>query len=516
MPGTISNRSGGLLTAAFGLLLALLSSAPAPAEAARQPNVIVITTDDQTLEEMRPEVMPFTSSFFARQGTTFSNAVVVSPSCCPSRAAYLSGQYPHNNGVFANSPGYPSLKQKSNTLPVWMERAGYRTIHIGKYLNHYGDADGWGTAAPGWKKWYTLASYKYLGYRLAKGGIVKTFGDRNRDYLTRRLNTKTDNFIRRSAGKKQPFYIQLDQFAPHSEVSSTPGRCQEAAQPDPLDIGLFTDEPLPQDGLLPANRSFNEEDISDKSPALAQRPELGPDGIAKVETRYRCQLAALQGVDRGVQRIHEALTATGQLRNTAIFFTSDNGFFHGEHRLPNNKGFPYEEGIRVPLLARLPPRYTLDPPETISEPVANIDITASVADLGDAEPCNARACRRLDGRSLLGLLGSGDPSWPEGRALLVEQGRFQYFCQPYASIWTPRSLYVEYPTQLQPTDPCKVETEHYEMPTDPLQLQNRFPAQPGTRAATRQAALKLRLDRLRDCSGIEGREEPLLDQPFCE
>lgn len=511
-------RPVGVICGAVALLGALLVGVlPGSAAAAQSPNVIVVTTDDQTLGEMNARTMPFTSAFFAGQGTEFSNAIVVSPSCCPSRAAYLSGEYPHNNGVFGNNPGYSSLKRKGNTLPVWMKRAGYRTAHVGKYLNRYGDVDGWDSPAPGWKKWYTLVSYHYYDYRLAAGEQIKRFGAEPRDYLTRRLNSKAVRFVRGSADRSAPFYLQLDHFAPHSEVGSTPGRCSEAAQPDPLDIGLFTDEPLPQAGLDPAQRSFNEEDTSDKSPAIAARGPLSDFVISNIEKRYRCQMAALRAVDRGFQRLYQELASTNQLRRTAIFFTSDNGFFHGEHRLPNNKGFPYEEGIRVPLLARLPPRYTTAPPATVDEPVGNIDITASVAELGGAEPCNPRGgCRRLDGRSLIGLLTGGDGDWPQERGLLVEQGRGQFFCGAYAALWTVGSLYAEYPTQLEPSDPCAVETEHYRMGSDPLQLENLYPAPNGSGNQTRQAELKLRLDRLRDCSGIKGRDKRLANRPLCE
>ena len=486
-----------------------------PAEAL--PNVITITTDDQTLAQMTEETMPFASWLFGNGGTSFSNAVVVSPSCCPSRAAYLSGQYPHNNGIFANEPGYPELQSKRSTLPVWLQRAGYRTAHIGKYLHQYGAfAGGWGTPAPGWDTWFTLAgTFRYYDYRIGKDGKSRSYGSRPRDYLTRRLNAKALSFVERSTAKDKPFYLQLDQFAPHEETSATPGRCTEAAQPDPDDLDLFVDAPLPQDDLDPAERSYNELDVSDKSSVPAARRELGNFVLGKVATRYRCQLAALAGVDRGIQEIYRALKASGELASTAIFLTSDNGYFHGEHRLPKDKGYPYQEGIRVPLLARVPKGFAPDPPATIDEPVGNVDITASVLELAGAEPCKASACRRLDGRSFIGLL-RGDPgSRPNDRALLVEQIREGIFCAPYGALWTPASLYVEYPTELTAGAPCLPETEHYEMSSDPLQLENLFPATTAE-LGQRQRRLQRRLGRLTRCSGIAERDEPLAGVPYCE
>jgi arylsulfatase A-like enzyme len=496
-------------------MLAAISPGPAAA-GERQPNIVVITTDDQTLAQMNPEVMPLTSGLFAG-GTEFENAITVSPSCCPSRAAFLSGEYPHNNGVLSNDPGYPSLEGRGNLLPVWLQQAGYRTAHFGKFLNHFGSVDGPAQTPPGWDRWYTTLDYRYYDYRVANDGLVKRYGDRPRDYITRRITGAATKYIRAHAGRRKPVYVQVDHFAPHAEQASTPGRCVEAAQPDPADAELYLDTPLPQSGLDPATRSFNEEDTSDKSPAIARRNRLGEYVISKITRRYRCQLAALAGVDRSVAEVETALKEAGALRRTAIFFTSDNGFFHGEHRLPNNKGLPYEEGIRVPLLARLPASMASATPETIGEPVANIDLAPTFLDLtGGAAPCNAAGrCRRLDGRSLLGLLQGDGSAWPQGRRLLVEQGRVQYFCAPYEAIWGPDEMLAQFPTG-DGEGNCSIENEHYEMDADPMQLENLFPAEPATQRFARQQKLANRLEGLKGCSGIAGREPALPGVPFCD
>ncbi len=476
----------------------------------------MIVTDDQTLAQMNSEVMPETSALFAG-GTEFRNSITVSPSCCPSRAAFLSGEYPHNNGVLSNDPGYPGLTHKSNVLPVWMQQAGYRTAHFGKFLNHFGSVAGPAATPPGWDRWYTSIDYRYYNYRVANDGAIKRYGDRPRDYITRRITAAATKYIRKRAGHRNPVYVQIDHFAPHSEQASTPGRCTGAAQPDPDDAALYLDEPLPQSALDPAARSFNEEDNSDKSPAIAGRPALGDHVIGKITQRYRCQLAALAGVDRSVAEIETALKDAGALRKTAIFFTSDNGFFHGEHRLPNNKGLPYEEGIRVPLLARLPRAMAGAQPAAVDEPVANIDLAPTFLELaGGATPCNSSdRCRRLDGRSLLDLLQGDDSAWPEDRRLLVEQGRIQYFCAPYTAIWGATEMLAQFPTG-DGEGNCGIETEHYDMEQDPMQLDNLFPADPSTPLYAREQDLTGRLEGMKSCSGIAGREEPLPGVPFCD
>jgi N-acetylglucosamine-6-sulfatase len=116
-------------------VLAAVAALPSQAEAAKRPNIVVVTTDDQTLASLRPDTMPNVSRLLAGKGTTFTDAIVTTPLCCPSRATWITGQYAHNHGVTSNGLGYAALEDKANTLPVWLDRAGYKTAHVGKYLN---------------------------------------------------------------------------------------------------------------------------------------------------------------------------------------------------------------------------------------------------------------------------------------------------------------------------------------------------------------------------------------------
>jgi N-acetylglucosamine-6-sulfatase len=113
------------------------------------PNFLVILTDDQAQNSFKARYMPRTFRSIVDGGTRFANGLAAPPLCCPDRAGFLTGEYPHSSGVFSNHPGYPTLRDKGNTLPVWLARAGYRTALIGKYLNHYYGAEG-ATPAPGW------------------------------------------------------------------------------------------------------------------------------------------------------------------------------------------------------------------------------------------------------------------------------------------------------------------------------------------------------------------------------
>jgi N-acetylglucosamine-6-sulfatase len=149
-----------LRAAAVGALAISLLPAVAGSASAAQwaPNVIVIQTDDENFSDLRPAVMPNTWRFIVGHGTFFTHYDVATPLCCPSRASLLTGQYPHNDGVFNNKPGYPSLRDPGSTLPAWLEASGYVTAHVGKYLNRYeATAPSLATPAPGWDQWYSIA-----------------------------------------------------------------------------------------------------------------------------------------------------------------------------------------------------------------------------------------------------------------------------------------------------------------------------------------------------------------------
>ena len=171
--------------------------------------------------------------------------------------------------------------------------------------------------------------------------------DFKQDVLTR----KAVDLVDRRAPKAQPFFLWLTYTAPHigePPNPNPPANCQAAAKPAPRHAHAFDSEPLPR----PPN--FNEANVSDKPAEIRNRPRLNADQIADIRRKYRCELESLLSVDEGVKRIVDALRAKGELDNTVMIYTSDNGYFHGEHRIPKYKQHIYEESIRVPLQIRGP------------------------------------------------------------------------------------------------------------------------------------------------------------------
>ena len=423
-------RGVASLAAAAGVFLALTASA----QAAR-PNVVLIVTDDQRWDTL--SAMPTVQSELVGKGVTFSNAFVVNPLCCPSRASILTGRYSHSTGVYRNG----DLKRfdDSSTLATWLRGAGYRTAFLGKYLNTYRGS----YVPPGWLRWraFTPANaVNFFDYQLNVDGAISMFGSAPEDYSTDVLAARAETFIRSSS---KPFFLVLAPFAPHRPA--TPAPRHSAAFP-----GLEPWRPA----------SYDEADVSDKPGYIGSSgPVADPSAL---DDFRRSQLQSLLAVDEAVGRALEALEDTGRLENTVIVYTSDNGFLWGEHRL-TGKQAPYEESIRVPFVVRYDAE--IGAPRTDGRLVANIDIAPTITDLAGISRGG------VNGRSLRPLWRGAPVSWR--RQLLVESARTgpNPLVPGYCAVRGRKYAYVAYETR---------EEELYDLATDPGQLQNRV-REPGLR-----------------------------------
>ena len=466
----------------------------------RKLNVVVLMTDDQTVASLR--VMPRTRALLGDRGTTFTRMFASYPLCCPSRATYLTGQYAHNHGVLGNRPptgGYGALTDRANALPGWLRRKGYDTIHIGKYLNGYGRDEG-ATVPPGWSDWQGSvdpSTYLMWGYRLNENGTIRQYGRPNvenpRLYQTDVYRDKAIQAIRSRAGGDAPFLLSVAFLAPHSEAGGQ--QRAQSVRAAPRHRGTFAAEPIAR------APSFDEEDVSDKPSFLrGAYPRLRPGQVARIDANERSRLESLLAVDEAVEAIVGALRDTGELDETLILFTADNGFFAGEHRIRSGKYLVYEPSVRLPMLVRGP---GIPAGGTSDELVGNVDLAATVVDAADAD-----AGRRLDGRSLLPF--ARRPSRETDRALLLEtaqtadNGDLDQDGGPlgagraiptYRAVRTDRYKYVEYSTG---------DRELYDLRRDPDELAS-VHADP--RYARTLAALGQELKRLRRCSGAACRRD---------
>ncbi|MEA2420040.1 MAG: N-acetylglucosamine-6-sulfatase [Thermoleophilaceae bacterium] len=452
----------------------------APSAQAR-PNVLVLMTDDQTLDSM--SVMPKTRELIGERGTTFTRSFVNYSLCCPSRSTLYTGQYAHNHGVLSNtlpSGGFTRL-DTTNWLPLWLQAAGYRTMHVGKFLNGYG-RDAPPTVPPGFNDWNGTvdpSTYSYYGFTVDENGTLRTYpGVYSTDFVTTRAN----ELIAAAAPSQQPFFMSVAFLAPHSGQPREPDDPPNLGTPavPPRYANAFAATPLP----TPA--SFNEVDMSDKPLAMQARIPIGAVRAARIQEAYQQRLESLLAVDDGVASILNTLRASGELDNTLILFTSDNGFFHGEHRVATGKLLPYEPSIRLPLLMRGPgvPAGT----ET-TQLVTNADLAPTIVDAANAKPGRVQ-----DGRSLLELVRDPGVEW--GRELLLEGGNPNGLT--FSGLRNYRWKYIEYTTG---------EKELYDLARDPDELAS-LHAEPAL--AGLRARLSARLAVLRNCAGRSCRAKPAL------
>jgi N-acetylglucosamine-6-sulfatase len=460
----------------LALLLGLALVAPA---AAAQPNVVVIETDDQTAADLAS--MPETRRLIGDRGVSFENSVVSLSQCCPSRATFLTGQYAHNHGVRSAAPPFGGFHafDDSESLAVWLRRAGYSTALVGKYMNQYGKDDP-GYVPPGWTDWHALlgpSTYYFWDFGLSENGRRQRVSG---SYQTDVLTARSEDFLRRSASGDRPFFLWTTYVAPHLAGPPdllVPPRF-ETAVPSPLFLNVFAGASLP---WTPA---FDEADASDKPAAIRDRRRFNRREIEYLEAVWRRRPQALLSVDQGVRRIVRALEQAGELENTLLVFTSDNGYMIGEHRIRESKVLPYEPSIRVPLLMRGPgiPRGA-----TRSQLVWNGDLAPTIV-----EAAGASAGLPADGMSLLPF--ARDPNARSDRDVLLEGPPQGADGAPrFTGLRTTSELYVEHGGG---------EVELYDLRRDPYQLDNLA----GTPAvAELQRRLAGRLAALRSCSGADCR-----------
>ena len=388
------------------------------AAAVTRPNVVVFLLDDldaRSLQRMLNKgLMPALKAQIVNQGTKFANAFVTTSWCCPSRATLLTGQYSHNHNVFTNSRPLGGVHRfnDASTLATWLHDAGYRTGLVGKYFNNYGNdndpstpVDDVGYVPPGWDDWQGLMdqntdglrAFRMYDYAINDNGRIVRYGSAVSDYQTDVIARRSRQFINGAEriNDAQPFFLLVAPTAPHVEEPGLElAGCEATAwsqsiRPAPRHLNDF-----PATIQVPRPPSFNEAQLGDKPPWLRQVPALTGKDIGCLKRQYRDRLNSLRAVDDLVATVVSALVNNGELADTVLIFTSDNGYFHGEHRL-TDKVLGYEESIRVPLYIRAPGFAK----QTTWRAAVNNDLAPTVADFAGVQPGLS-----VDGRSLLPLM----------------------------------------------------------------------------------------------------------------
>ncbi|NEB78434.1 sulfatase [Streptomyces sp. SID14478] len=460
------------------------SGSPRGSASPQRPNIVWVLTDDLSSDLV--DHMPHVKAM-QKDGLSFSNYTVTDSLCCPSRSSLFTGKFPHNTGVFTNTPpdgGFETFHEKGNedkTFATALHQQGYRTAMMGKYLNGYQPdmtVDGEKNyVPPGWDEWDVAGNgYKEYDYALNENGRTVDHGHDPEDYLTDVVNEKGQDFIGTSVRDKKPFVLDISTFAPHGP-----------ATPAPQDEGSF------QDLKLPRPPAF------DKTPTdapqwLKDKKAFTPQQIKKITRTYRKRVRAVQAVDRMIGDLQEKLKKEGVYDNTVFAFASDNGFHMGQYRLMPGKQTAFDTDVNVPLVVTGP---GVPQGETTGAIASNIDICPTFTELG-----GAAADPDADGRSLVPLLKGETPAdWP--RTALVEHhgpntsaqdpdkpGKGSGNPPSYEALRTDRYTYVAYRNGSH---------EYYDRSKDPDMLHNVY----GQLSSRTKERLASDLKRLQDCKGAK-------------
>ena len=346
-------------------------------------NVVMFMADDLTATDLQH--MPNVQRLLVEQGTTFENHTITLPTCCPSRVSYLRGQYPHNHkigyGVQASEKAFRNRGYGSSTVGTWADSEGYRTAWIGKYLNGF---DSPKYVPPGWDRFYANVNRDVWSREFAADGRLRTL---RKGGIDAHLGQQGERFVR--SDNETPMLLVQNFNAPHQNLNGPPPAPER-------DLRKFGAE-------IPRTPAFNERDVSDKPPFIRNLPRLRPPQIREMGKERKHRLASLQVVDRQVGATIDALADKGELDDTYVFFSTDNGYHMGEHRLEQGKMTPYKTDVEVPLVVRGP-----GVAENVvrEEMVQNIDFAPTVADIaGHGVPAF------VDGKSMLPLFDGQPDAW---------------------------------------------------------------------------------------------------------
>ena len=405
-----------------------------------RPNFVFIISDDQRFDALglvqREQGNKARFPFFqtphldrlAGEGVRFRNAFVVSALCSPSRAAFLTGRYNHLNGVANNGTPFPT---DAVTYATELRKAGYATGYAGKW--HMGQDE----KRPGFS-WYAsfVGQGKYVDCPfLVNGKKVATAGwvdDVSTDYAI--------EFIR--GHKAGPFSVTVGFKSSHGPWEP-PARLKGVYEKETIATSPSIDTPAAYAGWTAPG-----------VPAKKAQPRAKAANVSRTARNY---LATLKGVDENVGRLLAALDELKLAQNTVVVFTSDNGFYLGDHGL-SDKRSAYEESIRVPLLVRYPK--LVAEPRTVDAIALNIDLAPTFLDLAGV-PVPAS----VQGKSWRPLLKGETPS--DWRKSFL----YEYFWERRYSI--PANFALRTDTHKLIKYPANPEwTEVFDLRTDPHEMHN--------------------------------------------
>src|SRR6478736_4160148 len=366
-------------------------------EAVKRPNVIVIITDDQRWDALsiagNQHLKTPNIDRLGNEGVYFKNYFCTTSLCSPSRASILSGLYAHSHGVVNNFTEFPDSIQ---SFPSILQAAGYETAYIGKW--HMGEQND--QPRKGFDYFVThkaQGNYFDTEFNINGAGAKKIEG-----YYTTIVTNLAKDWIKKERDK--PFVLMLGHKASHSFYT-----------PEPKYAHVFDSVSFPY-----PSSAFQ---LSDKPDWIKQRlntwhgiygplfewrkkfPDSSPAAVKDFEAMNRAYWETILSVDDSLGEIYALLKEMGELDNTIIVFTSDNGLLAGEHGMVDKRTM-HEPSIRIPMVIRFPGLTPVDKPVVINDQVLTIDIAPTILEL-----TGAPALEHAQGKSFKNLIAGTEKEW---------------------------------------------------------------------------------------------------------
>ncbi|MCG8698537.1 MAG: sulfatase-like hydrolase/transferase [Bacteroidales bacterium] len=433
-----------------------------------KPNIVMIVVDDMRWDEFFAMGHPFLHTpnidRLAAEGGLFENAFQAVPLCSPNRASILTGQYPSRHGIVDNV-ARNKASHKLNLFAKDLQKAGYETAHIGKW--HMGNDP---TPRPGYDYWSCLPGQgRCIDPILYENGKFDTVTG----YVTDVLTDKAKTFIEQD--RKQPFFLYIGHKAIHPDLRQLDnGAVDFSSKPQftaaPRHIGKYADAQFKRrKNAISTYSQIDSTSVIGKALIDKNSPEVQVKFGASLLDHFtadqtiRDRSEMLLAIDEGLGVLMETLEEKGILDNTFILFTSDNGYFYGEHGLSVERRLPYDESIRTPLLIRYPPLIKSN--TRVKEFALSIDYAPTALMLAGVE-----VKPYIQGRSLLPLFTGQSENWR--KSILVEYYSYEnpmpwLIDTDYKAIRTEKYKYIYW---------VKHENKHelYDLKKDPFEMNNLY------------------------------------------
>jgi arylsulfatase A-like enzyme len=384
-----------------------------------RPNILFVVVDDLRWDEFGAGGHPYLKTpnidRLAREGASFTQAIHATPLCSPNRACLLTGQYTARHCVY-NNEDRSLLSHLLSTFPQELQRSGYTTGLVGKW--HMGNDP---TPRPGFDYWVSFPGQgKITDPPLYENGQLQKVSG----YVTDLLTDRALGFIRAQRGAQRPYFLYLAHKAVHPDaIQRNDGSFDTAYGTHYIAAerhrGRYKDDIFPRSkiaktaaqGVLGSVMVQRFLERKESEATVREFGDILDPGMAEQSIRDRAEM--ILSVDEGLGSILAEIEESGDINNTVIVFTSDNGFFFGEHGLSVERRLPYEESVRAPLLVRYPP--TVRAATTVDALVSSIDIAPTILQFG-----GAKIGDHIQGVSFLPLLSRGASHAARRPAVLIE------------------------------------------------------------------------------------------------